>query len=196
MPTLHPDTRQSLILRLRNTSDVAAWRQFSELYGPVIYRVARRSGIQDADAQDIVQDVLWGVARAVERWEPQGPARFRTWLAHIVRAKLVDRLRRRGRQVPGLSRDDGGEQLARAQDRRSGLSELIESEYRAEVLRRAAEHVRRQAKPATWEAFWLTSVQGLSAAETADRLSMSVGAVYIARSRALARLRSAVEELT
>ncbi len=194
MSSPHPDTRQSLILRLRDASDLAAWREFQELYSPVVFRVARRSGFQDADAAELLQDVMWAVAQAVGRFEPQGPARFRTWLARIVRHKLTDALRRRSRHPAGV----GGTTLAEALNHQmapdGAISKLIEHEYRMERLRRAVDTVRKQASASTWDAFWLTSVRNLPATDVARQLRLSVGAVYIARSRVLARLRALVEE--
>lgn len=194
MSSPHPDTRQSLILRLRNASDLAAWREFHEIYSPVVVRVARRRGLQDADAAEILQDVMWAVAQAVGRFEPQGQARFRTWLARIVRHKLADAVRRRTRQPSGVGGTTLSEALLQQMAPGAGLSELIEHEYRMERLRRAADVVRKQASASTWDAFWLTSVRNLSASDAAQQLRLSVGAVYIARSRVIARLRALVEE--
>jgi RNA polymerase sigma-70 factor (ECF subfamily) len=76
---LVPETRPSLILRVRDANDADAWNQFATLYRPVILRLARRKGIQAADAEDLAQQVLLSVAGAMERWQPdQQRARFRT----------------------------------------------------------------------------------------------------------------------
>ena len=80
-----PKTRNSLILRLRNREDVESWREFAAIYQPVIYRVARHRGMQDADAHELVQRVLMAVARAVDRFQPDTErAKFRTWLYRIT----------------------------------------------------------------------------------------------------------------
>src|SRR4051812_5813822 len=86
-----PPTRASLLLRLRDPLDKEAWRHFVDLYAPVVYGYARKQGLQDADASDICQDTLAGVARSIGRLE-YDPAKgaFRNWLFTIVRRKLAN----------------------------------------------------------------------------------------------------------
>ena len=79
--TESPETRDSLILRLKDRADQEAWGEFLEIYGPLVYRLAAAKGLQHADAEDVVQQVCSSVARAVDRWQPDAKrARFRTWL--------------------------------------------------------------------------------------------------------------------
>jgi len=80
-----PETRSSLLLRIRDADDRDAWDQFSEIYRPVICRVARLKGLQQADAEDLAQQVLLSVAGAIDRWQPdEGRAKFRTWLKRVT----------------------------------------------------------------------------------------------------------------
>ena len=190
-----PDTRISLILRLPRSADEAAWREFVELYEPLILRFARRRGLQDADAQDLVQRVFTSVAGAVDRWQPDAArGRFRAWLFRIARNHLINQatLRRRERPVGGST------QIRRLQseiDERGFVSGDVEIEYRRAVFESAAARVKRLVQPATWSAFWETMVVGRACEVVAEELQMSVGAIYVARSRVVARMRAVAEEL-
>ena len=187
MPNL-PKTRQSLLLRLRD-SEHDAWTEFSDVYRPAIYRLIRRRGWQDADAQDLTQLILVKIAKAIEGFDPNGRARFRTWLTTICRNTLVDELRRRHSQVP-LENRCGDLDLA-APD----ISEAeLASEHRRQVFRRAAKLAAAEFTSTTWEAFWETAVLGKSTKEAARLTGISVGAVYTARSRVMQRLKQLVQE--
>src|SRR5437588_470903 len=84
-----PHTRPSLLVRLRDTADHEAWRQLVELYAPLVYRFLRRRNLQDADAADLTQEVLRGVAGAIDRFEyDPGRGSFRGWLFTVARNKL------------------------------------------------------------------------------------------------------------
>ena len=191
-----PETRNSLILRLPDKRDVEAWDQFVSIYEPLVYRLARAKGFQDADAQEIVQEVFVAVSRAVERWEPD-PARgrFRDWLFRIARNLMINFLTRRKHLPIGSGDSEIAELLENHVDPASEESATFDLQYRREVFRWAAEQVRDQVKERTWSAFWMTSVDGRAIAEVASELKMSVGAVHIARGRVLGRLRETVKTL-
>ncbi len=189
-----PATRPSLLLRLRDPRDGAAWGQFVDVYAPLVYGFARRHGLQDADAADLTQDVLRAVATAAGRLE-YDPERgsFRGWLFTVARNKLRNFLAARDRQVQG-SGDTGVRLLLQEQP---GLTESAEwdREYQQRLFAWAADQVRGEFQDATWQAFWQTAVEGKKPAEVAEALGLSVGAVYIARSRVLARLRERIQQL-
>ena len=195
MKTPVPDTRNSLILRLTDKRDVEAWDQFVSIYEPLVYRLARAKGFQDADAREIVQEVMVAVSRAVERWEPD-PARgrFRDWLFRIARNLIIKFLTRRKYRPIGSGDSGIAELLERQIDPACDESAMFDLEYRREVFRWAAEQVREQVKQSTWRAFWMTSVDGHAISDVARELQLSVGAVHIARSRVCGRLREAVQK--
>lgn len=183
-----PKTRNSLILRLRDRTDADAWREFVVIYEPIIYRVAASRGMQHADAMELVQRVLFSVAKAIHRFEPdEKGAKFRTWLYRIAHNEFC-------KQYAACRKDHAsGDSAVReflaevpAHDEQDFLRE-----YRRSVFRWAAARVRSQVKPSTWDAFWRTSVDGMSVKEVAHEIGISVGAVYIARSRVMARLQEA-----
>ena len=191
---LTPETRLSLLLRVRDRSDQVAWQEFVEIYRPVIVRIARQRGLQDADADDVAQQVLIGVARAVERREHDPKqAKFRTWLNRVAHNAILNALSRgkpdRGSGDTGLLMG-----LHQAESRDGPDSDLLQLEYRREVFRWAARQVRPEFQPETWSAFWLTAVQGLDCEMVADSLGKSVGAVYAARSRVIRRIQERAAE--
>lgn len=196
-----PDTRNSLILRLPDQRDIEAWDQFVAIYDPLIYRLARSKGFQDADAQEIVQEVMVAVARAVDRWEPDPKlGRFRDWLFRIARNLMIKFMTRKKHRPIGSGDSVVADLLDQQVDPAS--AKLAEEEaaefdlaYRRETFRWAAEKVSGQVTPSTWQAFWKTSVEGRSAADVAKELQLTVGAVHIARSRVRGRLRQAVQQL-
>jgi RNA polymerase sigma-70 factor (ECF subfamily) len=192
-----PPTRASLLVRIRDGHDQEAWRQFVQVYAPVVYGFARRRGLQDADAADLMQDVLRSVAAAAGRLN-YDPARgsFRGWLYTVARNKLFSFLEA-GRHKLGRGSGDSGvrERLEALAGPEWDLAESWDAEYERNLAAVAMERVRDEVQPATWRAFWQTAVEGRSAREAGTDLGMSPGAVYVARSRVLARLREEVQRL-
>lgn len=193
MKTPVPDTRNSLIVRLSDGCDAEAWDQFVSIYEPLVYRLARSKGFQDADAREIVQEVLLAVSRAVERWQPDAElGRFRDWLFRIARNLMINYMTRRHHQSIASGDSRIGDLMNQQVDSSSDESVMFDLEHRREVFRWAAECVQTQVKEATWQAFWLTSVEQSSIAAAAKSLGISIGAVHIARSRVRCRLRDQV----
>lgn len=185
-------TRPSLLVRIRDHRDEFAWTEFARLYTPLIYRFARQSGLQDSDASLVTQDVLVTVARTIHRFEyDRRNGSFRGWLKVVTRSRLSDFLKAQGRHVAG----SGDTAILRVIDEQPDESQpdLWEREFRRSLFEWAAERIRSDFEDTTWQAFWSTSVEGREAAAVAEELGMSVGAVYIARSRVIARLRSEVQ---
>jgi RNA polymerase sigma-70 factor (ECF subfamily) len=188
----YPETRASLIVRLQADADQAAWTEFVEIYRPVIFRLARRRGLQNADADDLAQQVLAGVAGAVRRWRPDpGRGQFRAWLNRIARNRIINALTRRTPdRAAGGDDDVFAGQAARAEPN----SELLRAEYRREVFQWAARQVRGDFRPDTWEAFWQTAVENRPVTEVAAELDKGPGAIYTARGRVMKRLREKIAE--
>jgi RNA polymerase sigma-70 factor (ECF subfamily) len=190
-----PATRPSLLIRLRDRRDHPAWSQFVDVYQPLIHGFARKHGLQDADAADLAQEVLRAVATAIERldYDP-GRGSFRGWLFTVVRNKLRSFLDARRRQVQG-SGDSGVEELLRQQPTPPDAEDLWEQQYDRRLFTWAAEQVRATVQETTWQAFWRTAVEGQAGQDVARQLNMSVAAVYLAKSRVMARLKEYVRQI-
>lgn len=194
-----PLTRVTLLTRIRDGRDAEAWREFVQLYGPVVYRFARNRGLQDADAADLMQDVMRSVARNAHRME-YDPKRgtFRGWLYTVTRNKIYNFLTSQRNRPRGSGDADAHERLDATparEDENAGPDAEWEKEYQRRLSARAMERVQEEFQPATWKAFWETAVEGKPAAEVGAKLKMTPGAVYVAKSRVLARLRDEVRKL-
>ncbi len=188
-------TRLSLLIRLRDTHDRIAWYQFVGLYAPLVYGFARRNGLQDADAADIAQDVLTSVAQQMKQWEYQ-PERgsFRGWLFTIARNRLRNWRSSAARRMDSRGGDEHQESL-NAQPGDEPDEEQWDAEYARQVFHWAADVVRKDVSEQTWRALEMTAVEGRSGPETATQLGMTVGGVYLARSRVMARLKQHVQNI-
>jgi RNA polymerase sigma-70 factor (ECF subfamily) len=184
-----PATRASLLVRLCDPRDDAAWAEFVDLYGPVIYGYARKQRLQDADAADLCQDVLRAVAGAVGRLD-YDPARgaFRNWLFTIVRRKLSSWRAARSRRAPG-SGDPATQTLLEQHPAPNGEEATWQLQWEDGLFAWACARVRRDVSEVTWRAFWATAVDGQPGRHVAADLGLTVAAVYSARSRVLARLK-------
>lgn len=191
-----PETRQSLIVRLSDHQDELAWQEFVDLYQPLILRMARRHGLQEADAVEVTQDILLCVAQAVDRWTPSGTSgSFRAWLFRIARNLLINYLSRKKEADLG-SGDSGVRAMLESQPSPTNpLSAEFDLEYRRRMFHWAAQRVRTQVRPETWQAFWKNSVEGRNAGDVATELGVPTGNIYVARCRVMHRLRMEIERV-
>ncbi len=187
-----PPTRPTLVLRLRNPTDQAAWNTFVEIYAPVVLAYAKRCGLQEADAADVVQEVLRSVYGAAERfsYDPTKGS-FRGWLFTIARNR-VKHLRRRRIEVTGGT--VVREMMASQPDRLDDQNRW-EREHQARLFAWAVERVKPDFRQGTWDAFWGVAVDNESVVDVATRLDMTVGAVYVAKSRVVARIRAEIQDI-
>jgi RNA polymerase sigma-70 factor (ECF subfamily) len=178
-------TSASLLDRVRANED-EAWRRFVQLYSPLVYSWAKRSGLKNQDAADVLQEVFHAVARRIGSFR-SGAGSFRGWLWVITRNKVRDHFR------AGAAEPVGGT------DMQNRLQEVPESEpeswsesgdcSRAALVTRAAQLIRDDFEPHTWQAFWRLAVENHPARDIATDLGMTVDAVYQAKARVLRRLR-------
>ena len=190
---MDPETRESLIARLPDHADTAAWEEFVQLYEPLIYGIGRRHGLQPGDAADLVQNVLIAVANSIQRFQPDGGrGRFRSWLFRVAQNQAMMQLRNLGRRV----RAGGGTEsmaVLNAQASPPDSDREFQMALRRRAFRWAARRVRHTVNESTWEAFARTAIECQSPSDVARQMGIDVGVVYLARSRVMSRLKKIVE---
>ena len=189
-PELDPETRRSLLSRLRNLDDRESWKDFFDLYWRMLYKVARRAGLAEADAQDVVQETVVAVARQMPRFHyDSSRGTFKQWLFRIVRRRIADHLRRVYRQPPRAepAREDALEEDEDARveeiDPSVNLEAAWEQEWETSVFQAAVARVRERANPKHFQVFDLCVRQGWATAKVAAALGMNAAQVYLARHR-------------
>ncbi|MCI0458202.1 MAG: sigma-70 family RNA polymerase sigma factor [Gemmataceae bacterium] len=176
----------SLLERARGR-DADAWRGLVQLYSPLVFSWARRAGLGDGDAADLVQEVWLAVAGALDRFQrDRQHGTFRGWLWTIARNKLNDHFRNQ-RGKPEAAGGTDLHQLLQTIPAQEPVEETGVEEHH--LLHRALELIRPQFEERTWRAFWRLTVDGRPAAEVGQELGMAANAVHQARFRVLRRLR-------
>ncbi len=189
-------TSRSLLDRVR-ADDAAAWDRLVRLYAPLVFYWCRRWGLQDEDAADIFQEVFLAVATHIGSFRKERPGdTFRGWLRTITSNKVLDLFRRRRRDPAGVGGSEAQDCLAIV-PAPLHPEEASAADVQAErgLFYRALDFVRGEFEPKTWQAFWLTAVENRSAKDVAADLGMSPGAVRVAKSRVLHRLREELGDL-
>jgi len=187
-------THRSLLEGAR-ARDPAAWERMVALYAPLVLSWCRGWGLQAEDAADVFQEVFQAVAAHLNsfRRERSGDT-FRGWIRTIARNKVNDFFRRRLREPEGVGGSEGRAILLQVPEPLPSENQTNEEAENA-LLHRALELIRGEFETRTWEAFWQTAVEGRTAIDVAADLSMTPGAVRVAKSRVLHRLRTDLGEL-
>ncbi|WP_164101377.1 RNA polymerase sigma factor [Candidatus Laterigemmans baculatus] len=196
-PPEHP-TLSSTLLGDVQQMDAAAWSRLVEIFGPIVYRWCRTTGVPAADAADVVQEVFTSVARGIGTFRRQKEeGSFRSWLATITRNRVRDYFRRQAARESVRDAAVGGtEALRRLEQHPDSLESTICPESAAgSILRHSLEAVQAEFTPTTWKAFWMAAVEGKPAAEIAETTGLSLASVYQAKSRVLKRLRGRLAEV-
>ena len=188
-----PTTCATLLARLRHDpSNEAAWNEFVEHYGRHIYRWCRQWGLQDADAEDVTQEILLKLARKLRDFVYNPESSFRGWLktvAHHAWRDFVDNQKRR------TVADDQLWELIQSAEAREDLLQKLEEAFDYELLEAAKLQVRLRVAPHTWEAFHLVAIEGLPVEEVAAKVSLQVAMVYVAKSKVQKMLREEIRKL-
>lgn len=188
-----PQTRQSLLLELGKHSD-HAWTEFLAVYEQAIFRYCQSKGLQEADARDVTQDVLAVVHKRIPSWDFEASGSFRAWLFRVARNVSIDAIKKRARHAKA-SGDSGMLELLNqvpGDDQKQGD---FDTQYQRSLFEWASKHVKSEVKDITWQSFSRTAVDGQKAEDVASDLGVSVGSVYTAKCRVVARIRQKISEL-
>ncbi len=177
-------TPYTLLERVRRRQDSEAWRRLAALAAPFLFDIARRWGLQEADAADVVQEVFSVLVEKLPTFQYDPAHSFRSWLRTILLNRCRDRHRRQaaaavepaGRHLPDVAGPDAADLFA-------------DAEYRRALAVRALQLMQAEFAEPTWRACWEQVVHGRPAGEVARELGITVNSAYLARSRVLARLR-------
>lgn len=184
-----PQTSQTLLLRLRDINDHESWQLFFAIYGPILREYFRRRGLQAADSDDLVQEVLASVVKALlESRYDRTKGRFRAWLGTVAANRLSNFFRGRANYA---------NLVKAAPDEFSYIdpdSDWVEL-FSKHLFRVACERIQPLFEPKTWESFKLTWMDEVPAKEVAHQLAIPIHSVYVNKSRVLQRLREEVETL-
>jgi RNA polymerase sigma-70 factor (ECF subfamily) len=190
-----PTTRVTLLSRLRQgPTNQAAWDEFVERYGRHIYRWCRHWKLQDADAEDVTQDILVKLAQKLRDFAYDPARSFRGWLKTIAHHAWRDFVDSR-RPVQAASGDSQVWELMQTLEAREDLLQELEEAFDLELLEAAKVRVQMRVAPHTWEAFRLVALEGLPVAEVASRVQMQVAMVYVAKSKVQKMLQEEIQKL-
>lgn len=195
-PTESDATSLSLLYRLK-ANEAAAWDRLVLLYAPLVYHWCRKLQLPDQDAADIFQDVFQSLAAKITTFRKEQPGdTFRGWLRTITHNKVYDHFRRQGREPQAAGGTEANIRFSQLESL-EGTANNDDDEEQAyqQLVRRALEMIREDFTPRTWQAFWRVTVDGQRPVDIAEELKMRPGAVRVAKSRVLQRLRQELGEL-
>jgi RNA polymerase sigma-70 factor (ECF subfamily) len=184
-----------LLARLRQgPTDQAAWDEFVEWYGRHIYRWCRQWKLQDADAEDVTQDILLQLAQKLRAFTYDPSRSFRGWLKTVAHHAWRDFVDGR-RPAQAAAGDDQAWELLHTVEAREDLVQKLEEAFDHELLEAAKVRVRLRVAPHTWEAFRLVALEGLPVAEVAAKVHLQVAMVYVAKSKVQKMLQEEIRDL-
>lgn len=190
---MHDSVSTSLLLRAQS-NDRSAWERLADLYSPIVYTWVRRGGVPEADAEDVVQDVFLELSRGLSRFRRDQPGdSFGGWIRTLARRRTCD-YHRRGALV-GIGGSSTRLKLEQLPEAVADEDTDPTDDPTAELFQRGLELLRPEFSERTWQAFHAVAMDERPAAEVAAELEMTVGAVYMAKSRVLKRLREELDGL-
>lgn len=186
-------TGTTLLRLLQEPDSSRAWSAFVDRYGPRIFGWCRKWNMQEADAENVTQEVLVKLYEKIRLYEP-AKGSFRGWLKTVTQHAWSDYLRSQARGGIGEGGTANLNQFHTA-EARDDLIRQLEEEFDHEVFEVAKTRVQLRVAPNTWEAFVLLAIDGKSGAEAAAQLSMTISGVFVAKRRVQAMLQAEVKRL-
>jgi RNA polymerase sigma factor (sigma-70 family) len=194
-------TRESLLERLKRWDDQESWREFFDIYWRLIYGAAVKSGLNDAEAQDVVQDTVIIVARKMEdfKYDPVLDS-FKGWLLYLTRKQIAQQYRKRARERGGLGSSakigEWSQDLEEIPDQAAaGLDVLWEQEWESNLWNAAIAKVKQQVNAKQFQMFNLYVIKEWQAADAARLLGVPVAQVYLAKHRVSALVKKELTQL-
>ncbi len=183
-------TSASLLQRLRQPDQEAAWQRFVDLYAPLIFHWGRNQGLNATDAADLLQEVMVVLVTKLPEFEYDPMQRFRGWLRSITVNRARDFQRRQA-----IRPKTGVEETIEAVAAANNIDLFDESEYRDFLVGRALGLMRNEFQEQTWQACWKHVAEGRKATDVAQELGVTANAVHIAKCRVMRRLREELDGL-
>ena len=199
LPSIY--TRQSLLERLRNWDDGPSWKDFFDTYWKLIYGVARKAGLSDSEAQDVVQETIIAVARKMPEFRyDRSIGTFKGWLLKLTRWRITDHLRKKARQHNGqwLPREIPAEPDVLEQyvpEAGFDLEGVWETEWKEQLLETALDRVRERADCREFQMFHLLMCKRVPAREVARHLGAKLAEVYFAKYKISAAVKKEVRRI-
>jgi len=199
-------TRWTLINRLKDWDDQESWREFFDLYWKLIYGVARKSGLSDAEAQDVVQETVISVSRTIERFRADPEAgSFKSWLLNLTRWRIIDQVRKRPRENldrvhrPPKKEEEGHALTPTEETVPDPLGNVLEAvwdhEWEQNLIEAALERLQRQISAKHYQVFYLLMMERSSPQKVAEIARISVDQVYLIKHRLLPVFKGILSEL-
>ncbi|WP_437206771.1 RNA polymerase sigma factor [Planctomicrobium sp. SH664] len=192
-PSQSPETHPSLIVRLSDAQNHDAWCAFISAYEVFLRQFCLRLGVPRQQLPDATQQILLTVLKSVADWKSDGqPESFRRWLQRLARNVVIKFMVQERRHPQGTG---GSGEIAVTEPSDPRALADAERSYDEELIHWAAAQVRHEFHPSSWEAFWRTAIEQVPVVSVASDLGISPGAIYMARSRIVARIRSRISEI-
>ena len=194
-------TRYTLLSRLEDRGDQDSWKDFFDTYWRLIYSVAIKAGLTEAEAQDVVQETIISVARDIHKFErDRAVGSFKGWLRNIIRWRIADQLRKRTRASwrndSTIGADLPPPDLAEIPDPADNAAESVwEEEWQSNLLKAAMEKIKPQVREEHYQIFDLYVIKQWPVRQVARTLRVNIGLVYLVKYRMSALLKKEIRRL-